>query len=287
MNREFLKEIERLLNAHLDKALTIIRCTQVYGGDINQSFIIETPSEKYFLKVNDNAAEDMFEKEFNGLDLLKEAACIDVPTPVLYGTNFLVMECITKGNPRNDFWLGFANGLARLHKQTHHHFGLSENNYIASLPQPNNYCESWGEFYSICRIMPLVKKTFDHDKFDKSDVNRIEKLYTKFDELFPAEKPSLLHGDLWSGNFMVNKNGFAIIYDPAVYYGHREMDIAMTLLFGGFDKTFYTHYNEIFPLEKNWQQRIELCQLYPLLVHLALFGGHYYHNVMDIAKKYK
>ena len=86
---------------------------------------------------------------------------------------------------------------------------------------------------------------------------------------------------------MVGKNGLPVIYDPAVYYGNREMDIAMTLLFGGFDKRFYRYYNEIFPLEKNWEQRTQLCQLYPLLVHLILFGGHYYYSVMDVIKKYK
>ncbi|HXL55686.1 MAG TPA: fructosamine kinase family protein, partial [Chitinophagaceae bacterium] len=94
------------------------------------------------------------------------------------------------------------------------------------------------------------------------------------------------HGDLWSGNFMVNDKGEPVIYDPAVYYGYREMDIAMTLLFGGFDNHFYNYYNEVFPLQKGWEQRVELCQLYPLLVHLILFGGHYYYSVMNIVKSF-
>jgi fructosamine-3-kinase len=286
MNREFLKSVAEQLNAHFNKTLIIESCKQVYGGDINQSFIIQTSEEKYFLKINGHAADDMFEKEFNGLNLLRKPACIDVPKPILYGGNFIIMECITKENPCNDFWLKFAESLAALHKQTNLHFGLYENNYIGSLSQVNNYCKDWAPFYSTYRIMPLVKKAYDQNKFDKQDISLAEKLCSKFDELFPAEHPSLLYGDLWSGNFMVTENGLAIIYDPAVYYGHREMDIGMTLLFGGFDKKFYEYYNEIFPLGQGWQQRIDLCQLYPLLVHLVLFGGHYYYNAMDILKKY-
>src|SRR6185436_3623723 len=100
------------------------------------------------------------------------------------------------------------------------------------------------------------------------------------------EKPSLIHGDLWSGNFLCDEDGQPVTYDLAVYYGNREMDIAMSLLFGGFDKTFYDHYNGVFPLQPNWKERITLCQLYPLLVHLILFGGHYYYSVIDVIRKY-
>jgi fructosamine-3-kinase len=104
--------------------------------------------------------------------------------------------------------------------------------------------------------------------------------------LFPAEKPSLIHGDLWSGNFISDENGTPVIYDPAVYYGSREMDIAMSLLFGGFDKRFYDYYNEVFPLQPNWKERVQLYQLYPVLVHLILFGGHYYNSAINIIRIY-
>ena len=107
-----------------------------------------------------------------------------------------------------------------------------------------------------------------------------------FDILFPREDPALIHGDLWSGNFLSNEIGEPVIFDPAVYYGNREMDIAMSLLFGGFDKSFYFHYNEFFPLQPDWKERIRLCQLYPLLVHLILFGGHYYTSVISTIKAY-
>ncbi|MCE3259411.1 MAG: hypothetical protein K0S12_1052, partial [Bacteroidetes bacterium] len=111
--------------------------------------------------------------------------------------------------------------------------------------------------------------------FTKSDLTHAEKLCAKLPDLFPEETPSLLHGDLWSGNFMVSASGQACIYDPAVYYGHREMDLGMTKLFGGFDNEFYSAYEETYPLEKNWRERLLLTQLYPVLVHAVLFGGGY------------
>jgi fructosamine-3-kinase len=105
-------------------------------------------------------------------------------------------------------------------------------------------------------------------------------------ELFPVEPPSLLHGDLWSGNFMTDVSGHPCMYDPAVYYGHREMDLAMTKLFGGFPEQFYAVYNECFPLEKGWQERMDLCNLYPLMVHVNLFGGNYRKQVEIIVKRF-
>jgi fructosamine-3-kinase len=120
-----------------------------------------------------------------------------------------------------------------------------------------------------------VKQLSDARTFSKKDVELAEIVCNNMDDLFPAEPPSLLHGDLWSGNYMVASHGKAAMYDPAVYYGHREMDIGMTRLFGGFDQKFYSAYQETYPLQPGWQQRVELTQLYPVLVHAILFGGHY------------
>ncbi len=195
------------------------------------------------------------------------------------------MEHIPKGQPASNFWQQFGHGLAAMHKNTNEIFGLNEDNYIGTIPQPNKPANSWAAFYTQ-RIMHLMQMALVEKKCALNDVLLAEKLCAKFDALFPTEQPALLHGDLWSGNFMAGETGQPVIYDPAVYYGHREMDIAMTMLFGGFDKQFYTHYNEAYPLQPGWQQRVQLCQLYPLLVHLFLFGGHYYYSVMDIIKKY-
>jgi fructosamine-3-kinase len=197
------------------------------------------------------------------------------------------------GAPAKDFWEDFGMSLAEMHKKPQAYFGFEEDNFIGSLHQSNGTNAStgpatktnWAKFYAEERILPLVDKLITRGDLSKTDRTNAEKLCNKFDSLFPKETPSLLHGDLWSGNFMCAQNGKPCIYDPAVYYGHREMDLGMTKLFGGFDKKFYEAYHATYPLEKNWEQRIPLTQLYPLLVHAILFGGAYVGSVRDILKK--
>lgn len=290
LTTDFLSELQQALTAHYGKDIMIHNTEQLFGGDINQTWLLRTDAGDYFLKTNTAAYGNMFEKEFNGLQLLSSAKSIKIPEPIIQGkidnTIFLVMEFIQKARPAKKFWKYFAEGLATLHQQSHTTFGLNEDNYIGSLAQSNGQCENWNLFYSTQRIMPLIRLAYNQKKCSADDMKTVERFCEKLDGLIPPEMASLLHGDLWSGNFMVAENGGPAIYDPAVYYGHREMDIAMTLLFGGFDHQFYHHYNEIFPLQAGWQQRIDICQLYPLLVHLILFGGHYYYRVMEIFKKY-
>jgi fructosamine-3-kinase len=284
MNKALLEHLQRMLE------IKITKIEPVSGGDINEAFVLHTSDRKLFLKLNDDGNPDMFEKEFAGLALLKNSNTITVPEPFQQGTYnkqiFLVTEYIEKGIITPGFWRTFAHQLSALHKNTAEQFGLSHDNYIGSLPQRNKQCNTWSEFYAEHRILFLIRMAFDEKKCDSSDTKMAERLCSKLDSLFPKEQPALLHGDLWSGNYMINKNNEAVIYDPAVYYGHREMDIGMSLLFGGFDKSFYSFYNEACPLEKDWMKRIDLTQLYPLLVHLNLFGGHYYNSVRDVFKKY-
>jgi fructosamine-3-kinase len=284
MQKALLEYLQTQLQADISKV------QRVYGGDINQTYLLSSPKQNFFLKLNSIETTDMFEKEFKGLELLRSASSIAVPQPLLQGifdeNIFLAMVAIEKGQTLTDFWEVFGRKLAALHNNTNDHFGLDHDNYIGSLPQENKQSKSWVEFYAERRILFLIKKAFDEKKCDSSDTKKAERLCNKLGELFPTEPPALLHGDLWSGNYMVNEKGQPVIYDPAVYYGHREMDIGMSLLFGGFDKSFYSHYNNAFPLEKNWRQRIDLTQLYPHLVHLILFGGHYYSMVREPMQKY-
>jgi fructosamine-3-kinase len=290
VQKDFLEKLSFQLSNNLKSDTVVEKIRQVYGGDINETFVLSTSSGKFFLKVNSRTYQDMFEKEFNGLQALQQADTIHIPQPILDGsfnsTIFLIMEYLEKGTPSNNFWEKFAKGLAGVHRKTQSQFGFKENNYIGSLAQQNNLTDDWPDFYTTQRIMPLVMQAYAQNKCTKEDVLKAERLCNRFSKLFPKEQPALLHGDLWSGNFMVNDKGEAVIYDPAVYFGYREMDIAMTFLFGGFDKSFYGHYNEIFPLQKGWEERISLCQLYPLLVHSILFGGHYYSGVMNIIRSF-
>jgi fructosamine-3-kinase len=178
-------------------------------------------------------------------------------------------------------------GLARLHKTTQNTFGLHYDNYIGSLTQSNTPpADSWTEFFIHQRLEPMLKMAVDSGKAEPDLIPKFESLYSKLDEIFPQEKPALLHGDLWSGNCMADDNGDPVIYDPAVYYGHREMDLAMTKLFGGFESEFYEAYQEEFPLEKHWEQRIAICNLYPLLAHVNLFVGSYIQSIKNIINRY-
>ena len=263
-----------------DCGLTITRYEPLHGGDINLAYCLFGKEEKYFLKINEvSRYPAMFEKEADGLQSLLANSILKIPTVIKQGIvnnqQYLLLEWIDSGSIKSGFWEGFGAGLAQLHLKKQEFFGWKSNNYIGSLTQNNSIFPTWYLFYSECRIMPLVKQLFDKGVFSKGDLITAEMLCKKSEFLFPEEPPSLLHGDLWSGNFKVTAEGEAAIFDPAVYYGHREMDIGMTLLFGGFDQRFYEAYQEVYPMEKDWKQRLPLTQLYPLLVHALLFGGHY------------
>jgi fructosamine-3-kinase len=274
-----------------DCGITVHQCERVHGGDINNAFCLHGKHEKYFLKTND-AAEfpGMFEQEAIGLNALRNNSSLHVPVVIKYGVvssqQYLLLEWIEPGKRQNNFWETFGAGLATMHLKQQSYFGWEQDNYIGSLPQRNVTQNSWSSFYVECRIMPLVKLLVDSGAFNKNDQVAADKFYAKAEKIFPAEPPSLLHGDLWSGNFMIAQNGTAAIFDPAVYCGHREMDIGMSKLFGGFDNRFYDAYNEVYPLEKNWQQRLSYTQLYPLLVHAILFGGHYVQSARSILNKF-
>lgn len=271
--------------------IQINQSERIHGGDINETYRIQTNEGNWFLKMNDaRRFPSMFSREAEGLMELKDKKVIAVPDPVCVGEvgnrAFLVTEFISKGVAQPDFWESFAASVARMHQQSLAYFGFKDANYIGSIKQYNTPYNSWPVFYAFNRIMPLMRMAYDQQALSHADKEQIERLCRRLPELFPEEPPALLHGDLWSGNFMIGTNGKACIFDPAVYYGHREMDLAMTRLFGGFDTRFYYTYQAIMPLANGWQQRIGLCQLYPLLVHLVLFGGSYYNDIKEILQTY-
>ena len=274
-----------------DCALTVDRYETVYGGDINQCYHLYTTSKEYFLKINDSVRYPcMFEKEAHGLNALRGAGKLIIPEVIGHGIKnehqYLLLEWLDVGNPVTETWPSFGSGMAALHKKTQIQFGWEENNYIGSLPQINTWLDHWGEFYSECRIMPLVAILGNRGLFTENDRRHAESLAVKLDGLFPPEPPALLHGDLWSGNYMITNRGEPALFDPSVYYGHREMDIGMSRLFGGFNNRFYESYNEAYPLEPAWEQRLPLTQLYPLLVHAVLFGGSYTGRCREILKAF-
>jgi fructosamine-3-kinase len=274
-----------------DCGFTVSSYEEVHGGDINDAYCLHASGKKYFLKVNDAARyPQMFVKEARGLKILHQNFLLTVPQVIHFGQTdgkqYLLLEWIDRSMPKKDFWEKFGEALAMMHKHPQPYFEFNEDNYIGSLPQQNTAHDSWHSFFSECRVMPLAKKLFDYGAFSKADIAAAERFYKKTEQLLPAEPPALLHGDLWAGNYMVASDGYAAIYDPAVYFGHREMDIGMTKLFGGFDQPFYYSYHEHYPLQPGWQQRLPLTRLYPLLVHACIFGGHYISSAREIIRQY-
>lgn len=260
----------------------------VSGGDIASSYQVFTENDHFFVKVMPNSTPNMAKVESDGLNVLRGKSSLYVPQVIAQGTEnagteVLVLEHLKERPVQDNNWVEFGQGLAELHLNYDDSFGFQETNYIGSVIQKNTQQNTWGSFYGSCRILPLIAKV----PALKSEFSRLSQqtLQDKIQDIFPCEKPSLLHGDLWSGNVMNTTKGMAI-YDPAVYYGHREMDIAMTFLFDGFDKKYLNAYQEVYPLEQQWEERVELCQLYPLLVHAVLFGGSYVNSSSVILRKY-
>ncbi|CAN5370425.1 fructosamine kinase family protein [soil metagenome] len=288
----FLKaELEEKLKAQTGTDIYISGEVSVSGGCINRCFKLETSSGNFFLKCNDAGRYPrMFEAEAQGLELLHHANSIPVPKVIacseINDVSYLLMEWIESGKHIKNFWSDFGNKLAGLHRKTADSFGLDLDNYIGSLGQSNRQHNNWADFFIHERMEPQLKLAVAKGIIDNGFIKRFNILFLRLDKLLSQEKPALLHGDLWNGNYVVNPRGEATLIDPAVYYGHREMDLAMTKLFGGFDPEFYEAYNDSFPLEKGFESRIDIHNLYPLIVHVNLFGGGYADQVMAVLRKF-
>jgi protein-ribulosamine 3-kinase len=261
------------------------------GGCINNGGKLETTAGAFFIKWNDAGKfPKMFDAEARGLTLMKESDAVDVPSVVgtgIIGTyQFLALEHIESAPASPAYWRKLGHQLAALHKISSAFFGLDHDNYIGSLPQSNTKEKGWVDFFVCQRLEKQIQVAKTQDRIDDVTLKKLEKLCERLPSLLPEEDPSLLHGDLWSGNIMVNHNGEPTLIDPAVYFGNREVDLAMTHLFGGFNLSFIESYNESFPLVPGFQERLDLYNLYPLLVHVNLFGGEYLSQVKQVLKSY-
>lgn len=263
------------------------------GGCISDAFKISTANgTSFFLKYNPSASNNMFLKEANGLRELDKSNAIKIPEVLSVDEDYILLEFIASGNRKKNFFEDFGKSFAEMHKFKSDSFGFYENNYIGSNPQINIPDEKeksdWTAFYLNKRILfqlQLAEKLGNStDELRKG----ISKLENKIEDIIGhnSEKPSLLHGDLWAGNYMIDQNGNAVLIDPAAYYGHREADLGMTKLFGGFNSEFYKAYNESFPLEDGFDYRENIYKLYHVLNHLNLFGGGYYSQAISLIKFY-
>lgn len=261
------------------------------GGCINPGGRLKTTSGDFFLKWNDaKKFPSMFEAEAKGLQLLRDTNVIEVPEIIgfdeLGNIQFLVLVFVEQGAPSKQYWENLGIQLALLHQRSANSFGLDHNNYIGSLRQFNLQNSSWISFFIEQRLNVQLKLAADAGLIDLIWIKNFELLYSKLPSLLPEEKPSLLHGDLWSGNIISNEKGNACLIDPAVYYGSREMDLAMTCLFGRFNNEFYLAYDETFPMLPEHAKRIDLYNLYPLLVHLNLFGREYLRSITPVVRRF-
>ena len=287
-----LNEVERELSNKFGESHTIDSVEALSGGSINSSYELVFQNEKrFFIKYNVDALyPEMFEKEANGLNLLRETATIRIPEVIFTGKaaqfSYLVLQMVKPGSISKTFFKDLGIGLAQMHNNSSKLFGLNHNNYIGSISQLNTQKNNFSDFFIEMRLEPLAQKAIKAGLLPGKIHEGLEILYSKLDNLIPRESPALLHGDLWSGNRLIGPDGNAWLIDPAIYYGHRETDLSMTLLFHGFDADFYRSYNEHFPLELGWKERVEIHNLYPLLVHLNLFGTNYLPQIMQVVGKY-
>lgn len=250
----------------------------VSGGCINQGYAVTGNGLTYFVKINQASQVAMFEAEAFGLKQMLLTRTIRVPEPICWGiaenSSYLVMEWLEFGRGTTQAWEEMGRKLASMHKAGgSDKFGWERNNTIGSTPQINTWTENWADFFAEHRIgyqLHLAKRKGGNFP-DYSQVVEIVKDFLAD----RTPEPSLVHGDLWSGNAAVLETGEPVILDPATYYGDREVDIAMTELFGGFPAAFYRGYNEIFPLDEGYGQRKTLYNLYHILNHFNLFGGGY------------
>jgi fructosamine-3-kinase len=248
------------------------------GGCINQAWVVRGLGQTYFVKVNQAELLDMFVAEMAGLQELQASATLRVPCPVCYGTigdrSFLVLEYLDFGVHGDSRYLG--TGLASMHRSQSRQFGWERDNTIGSTPQHNTWTESWVEFWREKRLQPQLGWLREHG-MDSASSKLADQLLRQLPGFFEdyQPEPSLLHGDLWSGNYGFDTGGMPVLFDPAVYYGDRETDIAMTELFGGFSQEFYQAYQSAWPLHPGYPLRRPLYNLYHLLNHANLFGGGY------------
>jgi len=273
---ELAAAIEAAISA-ADRAFRLERAAAAPRGCIHQTYVLEGGGRRYFAKINTAAQADNFAAEADGLAALA-AAGVRVPSPLCRGVAgsqaFLVLEYLDLG--RSGDPAALARVLAAVHSVHHERYGWHRDNYIGTSPQRNRRCGSWSGFWGETRLVPQLELA-GRNRLGESLTQKGERLVVALPKLLVghAPAPSLLHGDLWSGNAGFLADGTPVLFDPAVYCGDREADVAMTELFGGFPAAFYSAYREAVPLAPGYSVRKTLYNLYHVLNHANLFGGAY------------
>lgn len=301
---------EAILYRHLGQTVDVLDAQFLGGGDINTAARVFTSEGAFFVKwnqanlsgtgrqaVNEPMAngDDLFAVEALGLARLRETNAIRVPVEIGHGRQgdkaYLILEYL---EPDTDglrgasptYWTQLGHQLAHLHAHTQPQFGLDHDNFIGSLVQRNTLTGDGYDFFFEQRLLPQAGQALYNGLLQKSIYDALFRLRNRLPDLLPNDRPALLHGDLWTGNVLITEEGQPALVDPAVYYGFREAELAFTHLFGGFDAQFQAAYEETFPLEPGFAERIPIYNLYPLLVHVNLFGSGYVPGVERILNRF-
>lgn len=279
--------IEEAISSSTDQEAEVSTSNKAFGGCINDSRIVTLKDNRqFFIKTHAeaNLFPGLFETEYEALQLLSAADVINVPKPVAYADDFIVMEVFNQGTQAKDWQEQMGRRLAQLHLTTKKEkYGFSKDNYLGTTRQINDWQNSWLTFWREQRLGYQLKLFSDKTSSDDPLIKSGDRLLNKLDSIIGnvTESAVLLHGDLWSGNAAANEKGEPVIFDPASYYGHREAEIGMMRLFGGFGSRCEAAYAEVWPLEEGSEQRITLYRLYHELNHLNLFGQSYYNSCLS------
>ncbi len=277
--KQLIKTITKDIQEKTSNEFSSIKITDIQGGCINQGLkITDKKNQSYFVKLNTAQNLEMFKAEYEGLNELKKSESFIIPSPICVGKAktqaYIVIEYIDFYSAKPQSMAKAGQQLAKMHQYTNKNYGWYRSNTIGTTPQINKVTNNWLIFWQEQRLnyqIHLLK-----NKVSSQLIDKIYRLIEKLPLILNHNPvPSLLHGDLWGGNISFNQEGEPVIFDPAVYYGDREADIAMTELFGGFNHQFYQAYNEVWALDKAYQQRKNVYNLYHILNHFYIFGGSY------------
>ena len=278
---------KKILEEHVEKC-TLIEFQENSGGCISNVYKLITSKGDYLLKWSKGEISFLVEQKW--LELLNEKSRLKVPavfgSGCISNIHYIFMEYLEHKPATSLFWENLGRGLSELHQNRAETFGLAYDNFIGALPQMNTPKLSWVEFFISNRLDPQLQMAFKKKLIDTAFYDRFSMLYKRLPEILPEEPPSLLHGDLWSGNIISTERDRACIIDPAVYYGAREIELSFTFLFGGFDEKFYEAYEEAFPLLPDFKERVPIYNLYPLTVHANMFGASYLTTVKETLKHF-
>jgi len=292
-NNPVLGEVENLLSEKFESDVKIHSSNSIGGGCINHASKIETNVGKFFLKWNANCPANIFIREAESLTELKKATDNNLLLPKVYVSKevdstpgFLVQEYLPPGYSISNSDEKLGRGLAVLHQYKNENFGFYNNNYCGATLQKNSWSDNWVEFFRDNRLRFLLNLIQKERPLPASEMKIYEKLFDRIPKLIPEYSEAvLIHGDLWSGNFMISEHG-PVLIDPASYYADREMEFAIITMFGGFSQRFFDSYNEVNPLPAGWKQRNNLYQLYHILNHYYLFGGGYQSQALSVSKSF-